>query len=383
MPSHNSLVLLALLAAACSRPADRSATAHIDTLPNGALHVRSDAPRWADGMGWHVAQDLVITSPEQGDGEFGFVSAIAADPQGHVYVLDGQNNVIQQFDTAGTWIRSIGRKGGGPGEFTGAIGIAIRGSTLYVVDQTNIRISLFDTSGAYITSHPRNFANMGSWKWEGGLDTAGNLYDLRGQFTDSGPQWQLALLRPDSFTVADTFPIPVYEAGATLVKKVPGGMSRNTVVLPNTPTLARQFDPRGYLWFGVGNKYQIVQRHLKGDTVRIVERTWTPMPLTDSARARQDSLVGSLRRDGYTLPELATTVPAFDGLVIDEAGHLWVAPYGRRDPVWHVFDPEGVWLGPVTFPEPILKLSFQGGHYYGVTLDSLDVDHVVRGKVTK
>lgn len=382
MPSHKTIVLLALLAG-CAPSAKPSSAVHIDTLPNGAVRIRSDAPRWDEGTGWKVAQALSIVSPEDGNGFFQRVTAIAADPAGRIYILDGQNSTIQQFNATGQWIRQIGRKGGGPGEFAGPIGLAIRGSQLYVVDQTNVRISVFDTSGAFVTSHPRSFANMGTWRWEGGLDTAGTIYDLRGQFSDSGQTWDLVRLGPDSFNVSDSFPLPSYEVGATLVKKSGGGISRQTMILPNTPMLARQLDPRGYLWFGIGNKYQIVQRRLTGDTVRIVERAWTPSPISDSARAQQDSMVASLRSQGYTLPEISTTVPAFRDLVLDDASNLWVGPYGWRDSVWQVFDAEGVWLGPVTFPGTMHQLRFRGDSYYGLTLDSLDIEHVVQGTVAR
>jgi hypothetical protein len=382
MPRPSLVVLGAALILACGGGTS-PATFTVDTLSSGALLVRSAAPRWRPGDEWNVTQDLEIVSPEEGDGFFQRVTALAPDAAGGIYLLDGPSSVIQQYDPRGKWIRAIGRKGAGPGEYRGAIGLALRGSRLYVIDQTNIRISVLDTSGTLITSHPRNFANMGDWRWEGGLDTAGAIYDLRGAFTDSGPAWTLARLDSDNFAVTDTFPWPTFQGGATLVKKSNGGTSRTTINLPNMPQLARRYDPRGYLWFGIGSRYQIIQRRLKGDTVRIVERAWTPEPLSDQARARQDSLASSLRKDGYTVPELATSVPAFDALVLDDDGNLWVGPYGRQDAVWHVFDPAGAWLGPVTFPAPILQLSFRDGRYYGLTLDSMDVEHVVRGTVEK
>lgn len=385
MRHYRVAMLLTAMLAGCRAPADRSTAFHLDTLPNGILHARSDAPRWKDGAGWRVTQDLSIGGTEQGPADFVDIRDIAIDPAGRLYLLDAQGGTIQVFDARGTHVRAIGRKGAGPGEFSDAFGLAIRGDRLYVVDQRNVRISVFDTSGALITTHPRSFANMGVWQWEGGIDSSGAVIDMMGRFGANGldQHWYLTRLDRDSLTVADSFPLPDYQASAELVKHVPGGTSITRIVLPNAPTLSRVFDPRGYLWYGISDKYRIVKRHLSGDTALVIERAWQPAAIPDSARQRADSFIARLRTDGYDLPALSSTVPAFGGLVIDERGDLWVAPYGLTDATWQVFSSAGEWLGPVTFPSPIRGLTFDAGRYYGTVRDSLDVVRVAGGRIER
>ena len=76
-------------------------------------------------------------------------SDIAVD-SGHqlIYVADSGNNRIAVFDFDGRFVRSIGREGQGPGEFSRPTGICILDdSRLAVADFGNNRIQIFDASG--------------------------------------------------------------------------------------------------------------------------------------------------------------------------------------------------------------------------------------------
>jgi hypothetical protein len=52
---------------------------------------------------------------------FGRVEQLLVDEAGTLYLLDIQLNEIRVFDTAGNYLRTIGREGEGPGEFRGAV----------------------------------------------------------------------------------------------------------------------------------------------------------------------------------------------------------------------------------------------------------------------
>ncbi len=84
-----------------------------------------------------------------------------------------QAEELRVFDREGRHVRTIGRKGGGPGEFSQIIGMAWRpDGNLWVVDPSNNRISVIDTAGNFVTSHPTggSFVMM---PWPGGVDSAG------------------------------------------------------------------------------------------------------------------------------------------------------------------------------------------------------------------
>ncbi|MBU2502156.1 6-bladed beta-propeller [bacterium] len=51
---------------------------------------------------------------------FGVIAQMLHDDEGNIYLLDGQLSEIQVFDAAGEYLRTIGRRGEGPGEFMNA-----------------------------------------------------------------------------------------------------------------------------------------------------------------------------------------------------------------------------------------------------------------------
>ncbi|MFX0141199.1 MAG: 6-bladed beta-propeller, partial [Candidatus Hodarchaeota archaeon] len=63
------------------------------------------------------------------------------------YLVDNQSHKIWVTDQKGQLLRTIGRKGQGPGDLNGPVSIALKGDTLLVLEKENSRISLFNNSG--------------------------------------------------------------------------------------------------------------------------------------------------------------------------------------------------------------------------------------------
>ena len=98
---------------------------------------------------------------------------LSFDPAGSVYVADSTNNCVQVFSrNNGTYLRTFGVYGSGPGELSVPVGIHVDHDYVYVAEGGNNRISAFHTSGAFITS----FGRWGSGE--------GELHGPRGITTD-------------------------------------------------------------------------------------------------------------------------------------------------------------------------------------------------------
>jgi sugar lactone lactonase YvrE len=94
------------------------------------------------------------TKGVSGDGqnEFNGVTDVAIAPNGDIFVSDGHvNSRIVKFTKDGTFIKTWGKKGTGPGEFNLPHSIAFdsRGRLL-VADRSNKRIQLFDQDGKFL-----------------------------------------------------------------------------------------------------------------------------------------------------------------------------------------------------------------------------------------
>ena len=94
----------------------------------------SDVPNISNGrtptvktLDFQLVEDLRISSDDRDDNYVwaGFEVAVSADKAGNMYIIDPRENRIIQLDKDGTFIRSIGQKGEGPGEFRALTGMTL------------------------------------------------------------------------------------------------------------------------------------------------------------------------------------------------------------------------------------------------------------------
>ncbi|MFI4990570.1 MAG: RHS repeat-associated core domain-containing protein [Solirubrobacterales bacterium] len=119
-----------------------------------------------------------FASEGSGNGQLNEPRGVATDASGNIWVVDQNNNRIEKFSSARTWIASYGTKGTGNLQFEKPWGIAINQSTgnVYVADRGNNRIEELSSSGTWVA----NFGTSGesTLKEPTGvaLDVSGNLF---------------------------------------------------------------------------------------------------------------------------------------------------------------------------------------------------------------
>jgi sugar lactone lactonase YvrE len=113
-----------------------------DGQPLLTIGTKGEAGEWNEAAGSHKLNqpnDVVIAA----NGDV-FIA------QGHTPGPDGDARVLK-FDKNGTFIKSWGGKGSGPGQFQVAHGIAIDSKgLLWVADRENQRIQVFDQDGKFV-----------------------------------------------------------------------------------------------------------------------------------------------------------------------------------------------------------------------------------------
>lgn len=109
--------------------------------------------------------------------------AVAGDK---IYVADMEAYAIVVLDkTSGKTIQTIGRRGGGPGEFDRPYGIKIDAAgNLYVNDAFNFRIQKLDSKGKYLKEFGYPSAEIGGFARPKGFDVSsqGHLFVVDGAF---------------------------------------------------------------------------------------------------------------------------------------------------------------------------------------------------------
>ena len=102
-------VLLTLLSSAVSGPRGVAQEVPISTLPT-VDRILADTPTLVYSVGRASGEHWEM---------FYRIGDMSFDRSDNLYVLDGGNKRVVQFDAQGRFVRAFGRDGHGPGEFTG------------------------------------------------------------------------------------------------------------------------------------------------------------------------------------------------------------------------------------------------------------------------
>jgi 6-bladed beta-propeller len=382
-----SLVTAAALLSTCDRDSASAWRGTIDRLPNGATVVRSARNQtWSPASSWRLREDLRIGPADHGPASFAYVYGLAVDQHGRIYILDSEAQEVRVFGSSGAFVHAVGRRGHGPGEFVQANGLAWdpRRSWLWVVDHRGERYSAFDTAGRLVMLQPRRFGFWGG-VWKGSIDTVGRLYD--DAFRPDADRRAVLVRFDTAFARRDTFDLP-WRKRETFVLRYLNGYA--VVPVPFAPTLLWRLTSTGDLWFGMNTEYRIVLRRLSGDTVRIIERAYEPIPVEPG---EVDSAVGWVQKYGrgaeMDAGRIPRVKPAFEAIFPDDAGRLWVkvpTRHGERGARLDVFDADGRYLGPVRTsfnPVPWASPIFRADTMYAVAQDDDGVNYVVRVRISR
>ncbi len=106
----------------------------------------------------------------------------AVDASGDVWVVDAGDDRLVEFSSSGSFIRSVGSKGEGNGQFRLPFGIAINHATgdVYVTDVLNKDVQEFSSTGEFITAFGHSGEGALEYPYGVALDSAGDVWVVRG-----------------------------------------------------------------------------------------------------------------------------------------------------------------------------------------------------------
>lgn len=393
--------LICALAAACGDD-DVGWTGAIADSAGVTIVSNSDVGVWAPGDEWTLEEELRIGAVE-GDPEyqFGTVGSIAVDSKGSIYVLDTQTQHIRVYSSAGSYERTVGAPGRGPGELAAAMALLIgSGDTLLVPDGQNLRFNRYAPDGSSAGStklaieegRPMAFRATAS----GVIAEQIRPLMLPGQPAIENPQDAIVRLANDG-SIGDTF--MTFSSGQS--------MSASVFTL-FAPEPAWDLTNNLQLIFAINDDYRIT-RYREGRPALIFIKPFERQPIRDAdeeaikseVRRRMTQYGASAEQISRQLSRIrfADHFPAFNILGAGPSGTTWVqhilpmselgegemaSIVGQADlgaPDWDVFDAQGRFLGVVTMPSGFTLKLFHGDKIYGVWRDELDVQYVLRLRI--
>jgi hypothetical protein len=352
-------LIVTILGTACgSGGADRARVEPvIDTLPGGIVQVTNTAPTsWVDTNGWKLVLERTITPDAETDAEIGVGGGIVADSRGNIYVLDHKPIAIRMYGPDGKFVRTIGREGGGPGEFRAYGRLMITRDTLVHHDSRQARTQIFTADGEFIRGwqtmccHSRPLLASS----DGIVPIPGTIAPDTTVGADAAILTGAGVVRYHlDGTVVDTMIFPPEPEQPFWRMGDKNDWSINSI--PFQPGLEARFMPSGMLAWGFEGTYRIVLSRTGIDSVRFFQYTAQPVALPESLRVQavEEFYEEDERWRGVArLDEVPRHFPLWSSLTADGDNNIWVllpGPKGEADH-WDVFTADGVLLGTVPVP---------------------------------
>jgi len=339
---------------------------------------------------------------------------LAAD--GTLLVLQPVENMIRVFTPDGAPRTIIGRRGGGPGEFTSLKSFGWHEDGLYAVDISTGRISLFDVSGKLIEDwspslqvpEDQTFPPVAWSMLSEGRILVNARQAMRARVDGTGVPERFFVTDLDGAVRSDGFELSTIN-------------SRFAIRNPNNPFT-------GYFDSQPLTDDPLLATHPAGEFIVIVERgvggveagdsagvrihrivphgdtAWTrtlAVPAVAISRASRDSIVDPIiervrgaRGPGLNPAQLEAALmevlyqpdvyPPVERVMVGYEGHVWLEMKTMEDRPsgWLVLDEQGRTVARASgAPDGTELLDHRGGQAVGVMTDELDVPYLVRFEI--
>ena len=361
----------------------------------GVRIVESSAPAWSAGGGWCVGTEPLLTIGEvSGDLDYLLerVSHALRLEDGTIVVADRGPNELRLFDAAGVFIRSLGGRGEGPGEFAMLSEVWARGDTILASDGSQSRISVFGRGGNVLETIRVEVAQGRGYRTpetqfsdgailvlnapSGGVGVGGgdvipgavwrlDRYSRAGRFMNEissvqeSPRWEHGIYElPPGLYLPFSLGLPLYAASGDHVYAA-GGTEASIQRWKSDGGLSHVF------------RWAIQERRVSNQD----RRRWREANSTAPQGYNSAAWARYVREIPF--PE---RMPLFGRLLVDAQGNVWAkrfSPSWEGDSSWYVFDGQGVWLGEVSTPPGLHIFEIGADYVLGLRRDELGVQFVV------
>jgi len=285
---------------------------------DGIRVVKNPAEPLHGGVTLDLENDLVVGDERDEHSLFYYKTTTRVDGRGNIFVWDPNSFRVQMFDRTGKFVRTLGRKGEGPGEFMDAFQVKfLLDAAGRLVVRDNAKIHVFSPEGRYERSIPgaasgeRNFAVLA----EGAVVRDGWAFE-------KDRMRETVLLSDERGNVVKTvagFPSLRFEVQ---MKEKPRFMVYypQLVLAPWTAEAAL---------FGYPSVYQLWSVNGRGEIPLVIEKEEAPARTTsrekskliDEILARNPKASRAELENQKILPEFW---PFFDALLADDRGRIFV-----------------------------------------------------------
>ncbi len=293
-----------------------------------------------------LEEDQSIRDEEGGDYIFASISSIAVNDDGTIFVLDQRDRNIKVFDRNGERLRTIGKPGQGPGEFSRPLSVHCIGKDEIVVVDASRRFEFFNQDG----EHVRTLSAGSIFLMDARPDSAGNIYVYESIREETDPRYEL---RKVDGELNDLF----------VIESSPLPNSARDGFDPLFPILRWARLSGNRVVCGHAVKYELRIYDAEGRLERKIQMDPDPVPVAHEDVDERSSGAPQSLLDNMKVPK---HYPVFRYISTDDEDRIWVLswerPPGRKGYYFDVFDPEGRYI--LRAALPMLQPLISGGNIY-------------------
>lgn len=315
---------------------------------------------------WRLVEEWRVGGEVDGAHSFGDVRGMGLLPDGRIVVLDARDQQVHFLDAKGQLVRTVGRKGAGPGEFQRANGLVVsaRGDVI-VNDPSNNRLTVLAANGDLVRTVPILNPWGFGYLWDAYINARG-LLDEYVPIRQEGAQtttaarrvWSADLARIDTILSPECPDAPRIDP-TNFTYEFRSSRGGTVMSIPFvSPRLTSIRGPDGATWAGRYPDYAVVERVAAGKcasdvTIRLTGRVRVPAAMRDSAAEVVRTSAGRYGAPAPDLGKIPREFPAYEALFLDVSRRLWIerrtSVQGRR---FEVFSPSGAPVAEVETPLP-------------------------------
>jgi len=305
---------------------------------DGVIIVKNPAEPIYTNDVFRLEEDLTIDNVEE-DEEFTFqdIMHLAVDDDENIYASDSKAAFIKVFDKSGNYLRTIGKKGQGPGEFLYPFEILVMPQgELMVNDLYQLRVHFFSLDGKFLRQFSSSTLAMFR---RPRVDSEGRI--IVGH-VNVGDPIETVLKKLDSdlnpvFTLATR---PVVSRPPTIFEYFEASRSTNFVW---------DVAVEDNIVWGVFNKYEIFVNNPEGKLIRKIVKEYDGIGIN---KEEEEKLIKAWFGNNPVPPQwnlkFPKVYPPFIRFTCDEEGRLFVQTYEKTEDEeedhYDVFDSEGKYI---------------------------------------
>ncbi|MGH7710283.1 MAG: hypothetical protein ACREOG_03315 [Gemmatimonadaceae bacterium] len=322
------------------------------------------------------------------------VKGVSRLSDGRIVVANGGSSELLFLSPKGDLLQRVGRRGGGPGEFSRVLWSVFSTHDTVVASDNDGRAQVFGPDGHLLRSlnRPRILGATGPATRAGALTTGAVVLYAQEDTpaSDTGvAQYVIASEGPDGNIVAMEPRVGAYRrfkrTGSAVSGEVYGPTGK---VAAGADRICAGFTDRFRItcFASTGKPAIVIERHVRTRSITEGDRSLFKNDMLESNRGAPAEALRRLE-ESLRLTTFAESAPRFGRLLIGRTGELWISEFSSAEELqlrsrpstagnvrWSAFGPKGEWLADLLVPSIIRPTEFGPDYMAGVAYGDYGVE---------